>query len=77
MCLPKPSEVKTHNYIFGGLKLKINNFNDEDYLEELENENYKYKYKNRDKKLKESFALQDLLNEKQRKQILQYVDRGM
>lgn len=44
--------------------MKINNFDDE-YLEELEQKeiNQKLKYKKRNKKIKESFRLQDLLTE--------------
>ena len=57
---------------FGGLELKINNYEDE-YLEELEEKEYKSKYKKRDKKLKESFSFEDLLTEEQRKQILKYM----
>ena len=64
-------------YIFGGLKLKINNF-DEEYLDKLEEKeiNQTLKYKKRDKKIKESFALYDLLSVKQRKQILEYTNNG-
>ena len=54
--------------------MKINNFDDEQYLQELEEKeiNQKLKYKNRDKKIKESFALQDLISFEQRKKILEY-----
>lgn len=58
---------------FGGLELKINNYEDE-YLDGLkEKELNNNKYKKRNKKINDSFALQDLLNEKQRKQILKYI----
>ena len=56
---------------FGGIELKINNFDDE-YLEELEEKEHKSKYKKRDKKLKESFALQDLLTENEIEKLINY-----
>lgn len=57
--------------------MKINNF-DEEYLDKLEEKeiNQTLKYKKRDKKIKESFALYDLLSVKQRKQILEYTNNG-
>ncbi|MGJ0846619.1 hypothetical protein ACR77J_08015 [Tissierella praeacuta] len=53
--------------------MKINNF-DEQYLEELEQKeiNRKLKYKKRDKKVKESFTLQELLTEDQVQRLLKY-----
>ena len=59
---------------FGGLKLKINNF-DEEYLDELDNKEIsKYKYKKN--KLRDSFAFEDLLTFEQRKKILEYTKNG-
>ena len=59
-------------HIFGGLKLKINNF-DEEYLDELDNKEIsKYKYKKN--KLRDSFAFEDLLTLEQRKRILQITE---
>lgn len=55
--------------------MKINNYEDDDYLDELqEKDNGKYRYKKN--KLRDSFAFEDLLNEKQRKRILQYTENG-
>lgn len=45
--------------------MKINNYEDDNYLEELENKEYKSKYKYKTKKIKESFSFQDLLTEEQ------------
>ncbi len=50
--------------------MKINNF-DENYLDELENKEFTVKYKKRNKKLKESFALQDLLTNEQIERLMQ------
>ena len=50
--------------------MKINNYEDDDYLDELDREISKYKYKT--KKAKESFTLKDLLDEKQINQLLKY-----
>lgn len=59
---------------FGGLELKINNYEDE-FLDELEDKEVgKYKYKKN--KLKDSFAFEDLLTFEQRKRILQYTKNG-
>lgn len=45
--------------------MRINNYDDEDHLLELENKEYKSKYKYKTKKIKESFSFQDLLTEEQ------------
>ena len=53
--------------------MKINNYEDS-YLEELEEKELNNnKYKKRNKKINDSFKFEDLLNEKQRKQILKYI----
>lgn len=55
--------------------MKVINFDDDDYLDELqENEISKYKYKKN--KLRDSFAFEDLLSIEQRKRILQYTENG-
>ena len=55
--------------------MKINNYEDDDYLDELqEKEISKYKYKKN--KLRDSFAFEDLLSIEQRKRILQYTENG-
>ena len=55
--------------------MKINNYEDnDDYLDELDREISKYKYKT--KKAKESFALKDLLNEKQIESLNKYKENG-
>lgn len=66
---------KLAHYIFGGLKLKINNYEDDSYLDELqEKEISKYRYKKN--RLRDSFAFEDLLSIEQRKRILQYTENG-
>lgn len=51
--------------------MKVNNYEDDNYLEELEEKEYKSRYKYRTKKIKESFSLQDLLTEKQIKKLME------
>lgn len=54
--------------------MKINNYEDDDYLDELDREISKYKYNKN--KLRDSFAFEDLLSIEQRKRILQYTENG-
>lgn len=54
--------------------MKINNYEDDDYLDELDREISKYKYKT--KKAKESFTLKDLLSDEQIEGLNKYKENG-
>lgn len=69
-----PIAETPHNYIFGGILLKLEHVPD-DLLEDykVDKDYLKNNYKNKDKKIKDSFSFGDLLSEKQRVQILNYI----